>query len=641
MSTEFAAQLAGHAAAVAGVRLLSTSTIASSKEKFASNSKRSVASFSCIIFLVCALLFPTVSSFSATKTESDMLRYPPMLRVASRKASTAGRAQQRFPSKNSLSMFLSENQSVERSRGFSNPKDFTKRRFSGFAFVPSLSGIHRQSRLHHEKRDFRLFSTIPKAEEATGTSGSLGGKISDTVSTEDNLLENYLEEKGIKSRPKPGGTWDVYDPLGWAKSFGHRSPEQEERLHSLAQLGPGDEGYFDVSEITVPGVTIVRTKEEARIVLEKLYEAPLDTIHAADTEVMEIDVKNVGPVGNGFTTCFSLYSGPDFDYGLGAEPGSTLWVDNLDDSYGVMQEFKDWFEDERFLTVWHNYGFDRHIMWNEGIDVKGFGGDTMHMARLVDTNRMKSGSGGYSLSALSTDLLKTAKVNMKNIFGVPRKRKDGTDGSLIDIPPVEVLQRDPKTRVNWILYSAYDAKVTWNLREKLQNDLERKRWFDDNSMWDYYWMHMRPFGEVLTDMERRGVRVDAKEYLAGVEKQARKDRDHHTKAFKDWVVAQYPEGERGHALALNPASATQLAIFLFGGAPNPKTNESTPTERVFKIARADVPQEALDSYAEEADRLKEADPLVKQQGRAFFLCYTIAWHRRLCCVSSHGLPFFF
>eukprot|EP00954_Amorphochlora_amoebiformis_P016232 1271894-Amorphochlora_amoeboformis.AAC.1 len=26
------------------------------------------------------------------------------------------------------------------------------------------------------------------------------------------------------------------------------------------------------------------------------------------------------------------------------------------------------------LQVWHNYGFDRHVLYNEGIDARGFAG---------------------------------------------------------------------------------------------------------------------------------------------------------------------------------------------------------------------------------------------------------------------------
>ena len=46
-------------------------------------------------------------------------------------------------------------------------------------------------------------------------------------------------------------------------------------------------------------------------------------------------------------------------------------------------------------------------MNNEGIDVQGFHGDTMHMARLWNTARDKINKNGtgYSLEALSTDLV--------------------------------------------------------------------------------------------------------------------------------------------------------------------------------------------------------------------------------------------
>ncbi len=37
--------------------------------------------------------------------------------------------------------------------------------------------------------------------------------------------------------------------------------------------------------------------------------------------------------------------------------------------------------------VWHNYGFDRHVLANLGIYGRGFAGDTMHMARLYDASR--------------------------------------------------------------------------------------------------------------------------------------------------------------------------------------------------------------------------------------------------------------
>ena len=310
-------------------------------------------------------------------------------------------------------------------------------------------------------------------------------------------IESYLQRRGITSRPIPGGNWNVQDPIGWTRDFGRRSQAIQDHLDKMVRLQPGDEGYFHVDDIKVTNVTIVRTKEQAQIVLRQLYNAPKTMFHACDTEVMAIDLKEKGPVGNGYVTCLSMYAGPAFDYGLGDGPGTCLWIDNLDDACGVLQEFKDWLEDERYLKVWHNVGFDRHVLWNEGINVQGFGGDTMHMARLQNTSRTR-----FSLEALTTVLLgndtevteqqqsiengsKTSsttettaaaaasskttaaaaeddrKKSMKELFGVPKKRQDGSDSKVKVVPPVEVLQRDPTHRTKWIQYSAKDAKSTW------------------------------------------------------------------------------------------------------------------------------------------------------------------------------------
>mmetsp|Transcript_24500 Transcript_24500/g.55961 ORF Transcript_24500/g.55961 Transcript_24500/m.55961 type:complete len:859 (+) Transcript_24500:1720-4296(+) len=313
---------------------------------------------------------------------------------------------------------------------------------------------------------------------------------------------------------------------------------------------------------------------------------------------MDIDLKKVGPVGNGYVTCVSIFSGPEFDYGLGDGPGTTLWIDNLDESADLVQVFKPWFEDPTHFKVWHNYGFDRHVMFNENIDVKGFGGDTMHMARLQNTHRLKSGLGGYSLEALSADLLKKRKRPMKEIFGVARLRKDGTRGSLVDIPPVEELQRRPEFRENWIIYSCYDAQCTWYLHSKLRNLLQKMSWVKGHNLYDYYWSFLRDFGEVLTDMERRGIRVNASDYLATIEITARKDRDEHVEAFRKWCASRIgPDG-----LAINPSSSTQLTTLLFGGGTNSKTGEESERVRVFKVPREDVSEAALKAY-EERDKL--------------------------------------
>lgn len=244
------------------------------------------------------------------------------------------------------------------------------------------------SNLPSLQRELRvqLLSTTPRplqatvVDEETNTtfltnenadpSTKMNGQSSPTSLGEND--DNSLFE-GLKSRPVEGGNWDIRNPIEWAQDFGGRSPENEERLKPLIKLKDGDEGYFDVSDTKIPKASIVRTKKDAKIVMERLMNADPSILHACDTEVMDIKLKEVGPVGNGYVTCASVYSGPDFDYGLGDGPGTTLWIDNLDDAAGILQEFRPFFEDKTKPKVWHNYGFDRHVMWNEGIDCQGFG----------------------------------------------------------------------------------------------------------------------------------------------------------------------------------------------------------------------------------------------------------------------------
>jgi DNA polymerase-1 len=101
-------------------------------------------------------------------------------------------------------------------------------------------------------------------------------------------------------------------------------------------------------------------------------------------------------VGKGRIICASFFAGPEHDFGNGPK----VFIDNFGMNAGLINFFKEYLEREEFLKVWHNYGFDRHVFYNHGINVRGFGGDTMHMARLYDSSKM---FGEYSLAALTRE----------------------------------------------------------------------------------------------------------------------------------------------------------------------------------------------------------------------------------------------
>ncbi|GAU12408.1 hypothetical protein TSUD_253600 [Trifolium subterraneum] len=313
-------------------------------------------------------------------------------------------------------------------------------------------------------------------------------------------------------------------------------------------------------------------------------------IYACDTEVAKIDVKQETPVDHGEITCFSIYGGPEADFGGGK---SCIWVDVLDGGgKEILEKFANFFSDPLIMKVWHNYSFDCHVIENYGFKVSGFHADTMHMARLWDSSRQLD--GGYSLEKLSGDrkVMSRAqsnhekdligKVSMKTIFSKKKVKKDGSEGKTITIAPVEDLQRDE--RIPWICYSALDAKSTLNLYESLKSYLSEMPWKFDGvpvsgkTMFDFYNEYWRPFGEILVLMESEGMLVD-RAYLEGIEKVAIAEQEIAVDRFRKWACRYCPD-----AKYMNVGSDLQLRQLLFGGTVNRKdSNLALPMERIFKI----------------------------------------------------------
>ena len=347
-------------------------------------------------------------------------------------------------------------------------------------------------------------------------------------------------------------------------------------------------------------VAVVETEAEARRVLSILMDNVGDVdrpvYHAVDTEVSHIDVADQTPVGHGVVTCFSVYCGPEVDFsaapGVG-KPKTLLWVDTLRLGDAGWEIFRPYFESEDVKKAWHNYSFDRHVIENHGVTLRGFAADTMHMARLWNSNRKLE--GGYSLEALSSDPkvmsdagemfsdagedLIRQKRSIKKIFGKPKLKKDGTPGKTMILPPVEEIQEDEAQRQTWIEYSALDAQATWFLRESLEAKLRgidceacpvlaaKPSFRKSNNLWEFYTHYLREFAEVLTDMESAGMFVD-KAHLARAETQALADKKKAEETFRAWAIAKCPAAEH-----MNVGSGIQVRQLLFAGAAHKKRDK--------------------------------------------------------------------
>ncbi|GJN12315.1 hypothetical protein PR202_ga30584 [Eleusine coracana subsp. coracana] len=336
-------------------------------------------------------------------------------------------------------------------------------------------------------------------------------------------------------------------------------------------------------------VMIVDNIESARSVVQLLRTKYKGFIHACDTEVSNINVKEETPVGHGEVICFSISSANSDSQAADFGNGKTcIWVDVLNGGRDVLMEFAPFFEDPSIKKVWHNYSFDRHVIENHGIKVAGFHADTMHLARLWDSSRKTD--GGYSLEGLTNDhrvmdavpedLPNAGKTSMKTIFGRKKVRKNGSEGKNISIESVEKLQRED--RELWICYSSLDSMSTLKLYESLKSKLQEKDWVFDGcprgTMYDFYEEYWRPFGDILVKMETEGMLVD-RTFLSEIEKTAVAEREVAAEKFQKWASKYCPD-----AKYMNVNSDTQIRQLLFAGIENRhKSGETWPQSRTFKV----------------------------------------------------------
>lgn len=87
-------------------------------------------------------------------------------------------------------------------------------------------------------------------------------------------------------------------------------------------------------------------------------------------QVANIDVKQETPVDHGEVICFSIYSGPDANFGSGK---SCIWVDVLDGGRnGLLTEFAPFFEDPSIKKVILFLLFSRNTVYIQDFAINQF-----------------------------------------------------------------------------------------------------------------------------------------------------------------------------------------------------------------------------------------------------------------------------
>jgi hypothetical protein len=113
---------------------------------------------------------------------------------------------------------------------------------------------------------------------------------------------------------------------------------------------------------------------------------------------------------------------------------------------------------------------------------------------------------------------KLKKIDMKTLFSSKKILKTGGEGKSYVMPELEELHTNSKFIEDWIRYAVIDAEATFYLRDVLQlllQTLSCKTLTHKNPVigecktnYDIYMNYWRPFGELMTDMERTGIFID-------------------------------------------------------------------------------------------------------------------------------------
>jgi hypothetical protein len=192
---------------------------------------------------------------------------------------------------------------------------------------------------------------------------------------------------------------------------------------------------------------------------------------------------------------------------------------------------------------------------------------------------------GYSLEALARDFLREhkdlMKKPMKQLFGVPKLKKDGGASKLVLTPAthelhglgVAVHDGWQSRWQQWVQYGVIDAASTWHLYHKLKNALEEKAWRPDSIAYDYdarfaestknlfyvYNTYLVPFGQLLAQIESRGFEINV-QFLKAQLEAAERDRDGHLQHFLLWLRGFMGKG----ADDFNVSSDLNRRALLFG-----------------------------------------------------------------------------
>ncbi|MBU1933315.1 MAG: DNA polymerase I [Candidatus Omnitrophica bacterium] len=163
-------------------------------------------------------------------------------------------------------------------------------------------------------------------------------------------------------------------------------------------------------------------------------------------------------------------------------PGSRLQAEGVESGY-AFEELKGIMEDEKIKKIGQNIKYEKLILSNQGVDLKGIEFDTMIASYLLNPSKFN-----HNLDDLAFERLDHKMISADDLLGTGKKRVN--------------MSEVPLDRISE--YSCEDSDITLRLKRILEKDLFEKeldRLFTEIEL---------PLIDVLSDMELSGVKIDVK-----------------------------------------------------------------------------------------------------------------------------------
>ena len=253
----------------------------------------------------------------------------------------------------------------------------------------------------------------------------------------------------------------------------------------------------DSVEDVIPAIEVIDEVDYQTILTEDglerwIAELQSSKLFAFDTETTSLDYMDAKVVGMSF--CMkagtSAYLPLAHDY-VGAPTQL-----NFDET---LKKLKPLLEDQTILKVGQNLKYDRSVLLNHGIELKGIRHDTMLESYILD-----SVSNKHDMDTLCQKHLGHTCIKFEDIAGKGKKQLTFNQITLEDTV-TEKEGEEPVTNRGAAFYAAEDADMTLRLHNffwpQLRAKIDQERLYREIEV---------PLSKVLSDIERTGVLVDAK-----------------------------------------------------------------------------------------------------------------------------------